>query len=840
MSVINAVLGMELDPCGVQTCRHDADSAFECHVAGLMPAALLPYHPGEQPRADITEPGHRRGSGRMHDNETKVTTELGSGRYPLAKAWIDLLHDTSDRAARAGWTVRGKEVEMLPADAIAIAGTAAIRGHCGRGDVPTALLIPERCGTLPQQALLDAFRNYLPVPPMLIWRSVAAASGWLTQFEATLPPIIDRKPGEVAGKLLYVYAGFESIEIATVSLVVHQGDDGKKWYLPGRHRTNTNSPVRQWIEEHQRSVELARKFEHVGELWRRAWTGPGNGTGKKEFRDLRVLNAGGPQYAAQWDRKLDKLREELTQGMGRSGVRGPLGVMVCGALCRRDLGGIDLVELVRSTAGDIQRVVADGEENRGWLAIEAARLRQRVAQRVPAWLETLPKLDLVVEGADGEPAWTKLVPPELNWVAGGQEWTRSKPLSGFALRGGENRIELPLFHDEFGTVRRVGVQWAKSAPKTVPMNIDVRMVPAQGQARLVVRPQKATGSEEIDEGVNADWAAMDDTRMSPEAFLKKLPRSFPPPLPRIASRNRWIKSQAVISRVVAGRSGVELKNLYEALNESSVQDGGTIEAKQAKVFSSEGQPLRPTDRQLGEDLKSCLVELLLNNPRVETAWVVRSIAYTSASDSRFTQYLRSKLKLKIDQAHLTAMGHCFRDPESFRSLVQHAIRRWRNSDVFTNDTIKAIARILQYRPQASSRLSPQEASTLARMSWQVFRSELQAGNGQYKFRNAACLIGYLLRYRQTQRGFLGEGEDLTKKIRRSFALAYFQADTFDARHRKHKEMMEQFSAEYEVSRARQGHLGLISGQIDIPAALRQLLEYVDRKGSGVLQLGGDD
>ena len=135
------------------------------------------------------------------------------------------------------------------------------------------------------------------------------------------------------------------------------------------------------------------------------------------------------------------------------------------------------------------------------------------------------------------------------------------------------------------------------------------------------------------------------------------------------------------------------------------------------------------------------------------------------------------------------------------------------------------------------------------MTLDEFNEELDSESGDFIFRNAACLLGYLLRLRIRHPSFLDPGDqatsdpdleltrELASEIRHSFALALFRSAGFSVRHADGRRYVDENPEAWNASQDAEG-FRLMGGQIDLPAALRQLLDYVNGRGSGMLVMHG--
>ena len=819
MSGGTACVGLELDPLGAAV----ASGPDSVERFGLPPAALLPARPGEPLRADTDLPPHRRGTG---GGSEEAGERDPAGRFPLALAWEQLLEppreDAHERAGRSWDAPSGAREAASPAAAVAAVGRVLLPD----GDPHVALVLPEGCDAFAQQELLDAFQH-TGNRPVLIWRAVAAAEAWIQRFGETIKAPEGVPHQEHAGDVLCVHLGVEAWEASRVAVLRSPGEPGPRW-IPGHSSKDAHN---------NRGGVLAAWSASRGDDWRRAWCVDA----AAEF--------GGD--AAPTRRLRELLREPeraLSRRLAAGGRDRPLGVVFTGPLCV--LGGTSapLAASLAASAGlAALPALAEGLDGvaPGLLAREAARLQARLAAGEPAWLDKLPRLRLQIEDAEGEPVWEDLLTEA--WALGGTSLERREPLRGFQLSAGQPELRLPVHHEAFRTVRSLTAAFESPPARRLPVRLDVSIQVGQGQASLRVRPEDETGDAALDAGVLADWRKMDDTGEEPEEYLRNRPRAYPPTSPRAAEKTLWEAAASLAKRVTGSSapSPAALKTLKEKLN-AAPTGASTAEERQRKAFSSDGKVAPPREREAADALQQHLLSLLRSERHLDG--VIPVLGYTSCHSDDFERLLLARIRdpfVTNKRPLWMAAGHCTRRPRIFRALAKAACKAADQRGRLDAETLKSLARVLQYRPRAADEVSLGLGHQLTRHALRVFDAELEAGNGKISFRSAACLIGYLLRLRITQSGFLPEGDRLTEAVTESFAAAVLAAPEAGggrrragARRSEHDELAKQHPVAAERAR-RLPPLDMMGGQVDLPAALRQLLEYVDRRGTGVLRMGED-
>ena len=595
MSDATPTLGLHLEPLGVELARHEADGVVA--FAGkdrLPPAALLPRLPGEPERGDVEWPPHRRGSG-FGGGETEIAGLRDAGRYPLAHAWADLAAGSTEhwRWSRSA----DADVTLSPARALA----ACLRAASPREeDRPVGLVLPEACDTFAQQALLDA-AGQLGRKPLLVWRSVAAASAWLDQHaDDRLPHAAG--PGDEAGDLLCVHAGLDAVEVSRVRVVAVEDPEepaGFSW-VPGRSGRGHGSGLglRPAWEAAAGAIDHAAS---AGSLWCRA---------------AGIAAPGRLSTGRAWQTGLERV---LSAAAAEPGGERVFGVVVTGPFAELE---VDRLPLAVHAAAAIPRgpslpaCVEGRNEPVGLLAGSAAFLCDRVERGLVAWLDKLPDVRLLVRTADGEHGWARLL-DEDDWVAGGRPWSRSEPLTGFSVASGAASLTLPIHHEAFETVREVKVEFEDLPTRHVAVKLEVEIRPGQGQASLRAQPEQPTGIDLLDNGVLADWAGMEDKHERPAAYVEGLPRAYPPTAARWANPRLWNDAAAQARRVTLAASPTqsEVRVLGSKLMEYPKGSGVTVAEMQTRATDSDGLPALAAARADVEAMVEKLLGLLDPMPR---------------------------------------------------------------------------------------------------------------------------------------------------------------------------------------------------------------------------------
>jgi hypothetical protein len=92
--------------------------------------------------------------------------------------------------------------------------------------------------------------------------------------------------------------------------------------------------------------------------------------------------------------------------------------------------------------------------------------------------------------------------------------------------------------------------------------------------------------------------------------------------------------------------------------------------------------------------------------------------------------------------------------------------------------------------------------------------QLERGSGAYLFRYAALVIVFMLRRRAFDGAFLDPETELAERIKETFRLA--------------------------ITAHEAGEIRVIRGAVDLPRALQQMIDYIDRRGMGSMLLATAD
>ena len=120
--------------------------------------------------------------------------------------------------------------------------------------------------------------------------------------------------------------------------------------------------------------------------------------------------------------------------------------------------------------------------------------------------------------------------------------------------------------------------------------------------------------------------------------------------------------------------------------------------------------------------------------------------------------------------------------------------------------MKSLSQILRYRENATEHFSTELANRAMENTTNVFKRELDQGGRSFNFRWSSLVIVFLLRRRMYDPNFADpEGQ-----------MALYAKELF----------------ERAILECSSGKVRPLGGSVDVPAALNQMIDYIDKKGRG--------
>lgn len=839
----------------------------------IPPSCLLPRLPGEPLRADCSWPCHPRGNGQPWPPESAVSSQ-GTGRFPLVYAWSSFHEEAPAGGNLWSWP----DSEMQPpqpihaSDAIGEVASHLVQKWLNHNDaIEPTLVIPNHLKSADQQAIIDACRRR-GVKVRLLWRPVAAALAWCDHYQQDLA----KRTGEhdqPLGKVLAIHMGLDCLEVCILE-IVSQRYNGELYFLPARGRPQGFLPTGgrpQGRPLHGLGVrlieELASRFtkERMGVndlacvwglLWASPWLpavlgilrGQSSQTALDHMPELgapsdteELLNRVWPSVYAGLTGKdsspIVPLRQMLPSFPNAGGVaewckgqaeilRGTgalLGTVITGPMADVMYEGKSLGEQwLAKVGGSRERVLVEGRDvPHGILARMAAAHSMRLAAGLPTYLDTLPRVEMVVTEA-GEPIWNPLLQKEDAYVDGGKEWHREGVNQGsLFLMENKTELDIDLNHGEYQTVRTVTLKLAEISRTRIPISLSVAIMPAQGNARVEVVPDKpgALGRRRL----LVDWGTMANTKKTPQAWLKGFPRICPPVAVRRQSHDRWHAVMCLISEFLPG--GLAARQSLERLN--SIR----LALQQPDQFNRDSYPLGSdgiTWYGAGdlEKFVAHVTEYLLR-PKGSTErkhTILRVLAHTYTPNQAFQLFLAEQIRRmgdQLDSHHLLPIGRCLRESKAIGEFARCALQRFERGHELTANWLRALSEVIKYRDDATQFITGNRGKggergglgvclSLTQHLLDIFEASFNLP-GEFHpqiFGRSAVSVVYLLRRRTYEDDYLEPDHPLGKRAKRLFSLAQ----------KYHKD----------------GSIRIPGGMLNVEEELQKFIDYIDRRGRGAI------
>ena len=837
--------------------------------ASRRPAAIvLGSAAGEPERPDSGERPELTGSGVPLHPVAGVEESRRTGRLPIAYAWMGLqIRDNP----RWNWeTPQGATQRVTWQDAIAATCADALDAVLG----PETGSDPPVCVTIPNSLDLDAqdsvrravsrrYRN-----ATLLWRPIAAAIEWLARYQSDLSAECTGVLRQPIGRLLVVDLGLSAFEVTVVDLVPSDDRILAARRLPdlpilhgagvriadhlglrvARARGLTH-PTAAWtlvwctdlLADLSMSVEspgdagfdIAAKrawLAQLDSLLTESWRLRNDGDGTISFV-TRLMPMG--QFRRPHIAEVARSTDEMRQWFHRLRLRlreGPpfLGLVAVGALsslpCGRSRLGETAASIIAPSAVN-HRVLTERVGGCGSiLAAGAARFENlRQAGLVP-YLDSLPDIETLLQEG-GEPVWAPLLRSHDRYVPGGKLWASNVPGS-FVVRPEEQELRLTVSQEGEETVREVDFAFPRPVARETPVKLDVRLTPGQGNPRVEVIPD----DRRLFAGRRfyLDWRRSTDTGKTKQQAAEEMERIFPPLEPRHASSLCWrgVRNEiqdfvtayrvptapSMFARVaIIRRLLMQKDEEYAARNPpdhaTAVGSGGDLGSSATLLDSGYDQSFLAgfEERLVG----------WLDDPTVVNihAHIYRVVGYLSSASKVLAARLQDLLShpYSIGRHHLNAYANCLRDPEQiagFAEVMAAHLKRIRLKG--SNDWLRALARILQYREDATEQMQDETCGMLLDLAHEAMKEQLRLYHAKYIYRHASLCVAYLLRRRRYSTSFLDPGSTRATDLKATLQWA--------------------------ATALRSGRIDTIRGFVDLAAVTELIIDYIDRRGKGRIVL----
>ena len=855
----------------------------------IPPSVLLPRLHGEPPRLEFRWPGHPRGSGGPWPPEASVTPEAGAGRFPLAYAWAMLANQVSQARWHWCRDGREQLLEPAEAIGKAAATIISLVTNLNSAGDPV-MIMPNHCTGAAQQKLLDSVRRYgarirllwRPVAAAMAWCDhcrddlIRMTEGGADADHGLEADVVFQTPegqgqGQRLGKLVSLHMGLECIEVTVLEIVRVSDSSGHMHFIPARGRPvgeplpSMGITAMEQLANHFAVESLDTKA--TGAAWRLLWSMPwlplalqilrgSNGQrrlpGWVEDRGLppdtaeRILGiwpTAHDELATQRSSPFEDIRKKVpafprinriqdwinsTMTALREHEGSVLGAVVTGPMATVLYKDKPLGEAWLKKIGlCCDRLLSEGRElESGVLARMAAVHSARLKQGLPTYLDTLPRVRLVVTKL-GEPVWENLLQDTEKYVDGGGRYSRKGVGAGQMVIGRkETSLAIDLHHEEHPTVRTYDVPLPKVPERDIPIALDVSITPAQGNALVEVVPEDGEFLE--GRAVQVNWQRnMTESGKSPDEYLDALDRILPPTFPRHSSKLFWSGGIDDMGHDIDGAA--KSIRAYLPHGTEDMLKYGVIVALRTKdrqrglgeytAVSSEGTPGSDSadDNKLLKQFVRMLTGRLDKPSSTKIDNVVRALAYTSTRDPSFAAYLAQRVNrvhIHLKQYDLVACGWCLRDLEVIGDFADVLLKRcqWKLDE--TNNWLKAFWEILRYREEATREIASKTCIQITECLLDIFEQEHGKKNFKFKFRYASGCIAYLLRRRMYDPAYLDPEGAQGKAIKLAFQ-----------------------NAMKEVARHPENGIG---GFVQIDKQLGLIIDYIDRHGHGPILIGLED
>lgn len=782
-------------------------------------AILLPRIDGERFRFDVGDVPHARGSGLTWPSEAIVDAIHGAGRLPIGQLLRRIESNNS-----FSWAIEEKR-NFSCTDAFAGAISQAFPNYEGE----IVFVVPNHWNVELQQTLLDSFQKE-NLRCKLLWRPIAAALEWTACFGDQLKSFPKATPIG-SNTLLSVFIGYGEIEITELELVDWSTNNGSRCIVPGRRRPSAlerfpGFGFRQVLNElskdqTKRSNPLLDPEDLMSSAWNQLWCRPKLGTFLSGFQyrlnglgrlphfdevEQSVFGATQVEFSELCNR-LRSHRNKLKRHYAGIVLTGPLAAAKLND--QRSVQEFLLENL--ETRSDLV-LIENHEVGSGLLAKGAHRFATLLANGLPTFLDTLPRLEMVIL-EKGEPTWIDLLEPDQKWVEGGKEWQRPERVQGLRLLPKSIDLKVAIAHEDFKHVREVVTNFPEISEQTERVSLSVKMTPAQGNARIEVHPE----NEKLfkNKRVFIDWKHMrefvdeNDNPTNKEGYLNAYPRIFPELQPRLSS---IMKLRAVHSTML------RLQDLMGKDERPAVIDRLLETAKD--LLRDKDQSFYPRDATAFDSDGNCNGSFKLSS-FIDVAWpyfrshrldnFVRAIAYTHVDHPEFRSLIVSNINEPfVDENFVVAAGKCLRSPVEvsvFATAMLYQLARGRAKIVWW----KALAELLRFRGDATQMLDSSDCMKLMEQALLIFQTERRRGSGKQLFRTVCMVMVYMLRRRAFDDEFLPPESDSAESIKEEFRGAKQDAKT--------------------------RRLSLMGGAVDLQEQLQLIIDYIDKRGKGQLLIG---
>lgn len=799
--------------------RHERTAGKVSSETHVPASILLGRLAGEPLRLDCWSPPHPRGTAAAWPPEATVSCQSGGGRFPIAAAWTGR---NDDQNLNWPWLIDDDERELDSLDAIAIGASQLTKIHAS--DSPTAIVIPNDFRQREQQRLLDAC-NDASINASLLWLPVAAALNWLRQNQHHL------STSEIGSEnhftLPVVHCDWGQIRCSTIQLVRQEDDHGQRW-MPARKRPRFSD---QTIAGFGWSEAAGCHGENYQDTWRELFA---SSVGSMVFKS-RNSRSNVLEQVAQWNIE-QSTGAEIDAWLANhlSTIENPASIVFVGDFAEHVSSGAMVSKEVRHHFRQFcSPTVATGSLGEEYLATGASIFAVDRHEGRTSYLDTLPDLELFVN-RNYEFEWMSLLGDSDQFVPGGQEWKLPNPIDDLAVRRGASSIKLVVAHEEYPGVRELQVKLDRTAELDLAAELHVSATPAQGNAQLRLVTEELSGIPS--QSILANWNRMtpllDSAKqpISKEDYANSRPRSYPNLRPRPASLDRWGPFQTKAQHFLSSFKNAEELNANPFVLDRLISLSRIVKGQSA--VSSDGNAPPGRDQVIVDDLIQILFEYV-SMPSSATKQKTRDeaarvLAFMSANCSGLDEWLRNEIgkSPQIDETTCIIAGHCIQDAVTASRFVLQLLGAIPTSNLgrLLSYQMKALGFLLSQRQEAMSKLPLEAAEQLVEECLRVFQAEVENDKLAWLFEHSGLAIVYALRYRMYDPSFLDPESPVAMRAKELFSVAIEKLTERSKRKRRYGYAGNYLSPE-RASR--------------LLAALRQLIDYIDKRGEGDILIALD-
>ncbi|ALG69988.1 hypothetical protein VY88_10150 [Azospirillum thiophilum] len=449
-----------------------------------------------------------------------------------------------------------------------------------------------------------------------------------------------------------------------------------------------------------------------------------------------------------------------------------------------------LAEAIRALRPDGSPVVSAPPE-RGLVALGCAVYGRRRALGQTSYFDFLPAIEINAI-RDGRHCFVHLVEPSAR-VEGGMTYERSL-LDRFEVTAGTEELEFYLLKQDEAAARHSLVRFANPPMSDVRVAVHVTQVPAQGHARVEVRPDAAGALGTAP--VLLDWGGMEAIEQDRDAILEILngKGSYPIVTPQEAHICLWTWVRA--------NGGSLRKDLYDFLRIGApdaanamaykrfisgrfektfavraapmfATGGADPDRRPYTLFSSDGRPpaaigadpgwtdlLQAVLAKLDSDYGALFGAPTLSPTQQSVLRVLRKIAtftFGACPPTVRGSFRRMCIDNAPDRRATMYMGRVLRDEADlavlFTFLSERAWLSMNSGKALNSDIAKAAADVLAFHESAGAVLMPEQADTLAEFA-KAMLDDCADHRRPQRYAGALRLTAFLLRHRMRRHDFL--------------------------------------------------------------------------------------